>query len=138
MSLAGVGVCAPRYTEAGGGFPGPTWTGQGTQDLTLQLELTHQLRLSLSLGKLEVTAVPLNSMVWLMRAFCSWEINLQASKDTLDGGDLLGDGRHHSGGDGPSFQLRTPVPHPCQHWTGARLHQGPQGAGQTGIHGLLF
>lgn len=35
------------------------------------MELANPLRLSLDLGKLEVTAMPLTFVVWLMRAFCS-------------------------------------------------------------------
>lgn len=43
------------------------------QDLTLQMELANPLRLSSGLGKLEMTAMPLTFLVWLMRAFCSGE-----------------------------------------------------------------
>lgn len=37
--------------------------------------------------------MPLTSIVWLMKALCSWEINLQASKDTQHGVGVLGEGR---------------------------------------------
>lgn len=41
--------------------------GKAPQDLTLHLELANLLSLSLGLGKLEATAMPLTFVVWLMR-----------------------------------------------------------------------
>ena len=58
--------------------------GKESQGLTLQLESSDQLRLSSGLDKLETTPMPLTSVVWLMRASCSWEIKPLASEDIQD------------------------------------------------------
>lgn len=91
--------------------------------------------------------MPLTSVVWLMKAFCSWEINPQVREDAQDRqGELLGQGwgtavgatqlteaSDFCPGDAP------PPPIPIHwHWAGVWLYQGLRRSGQISMHGFLF
>lgn len=61
------------------------------------MELANPLRLSLGLGKLEVTAMPLTFVVWLMRAFCSGQSISKPVPTLGQVGASVGRGRHGVG-----------------------------------------
>lgn len=111
--------------------------GKEPPDLTLQLESSNQLRLSAGVGKFEATAVPLTSVVWLMRTSCSGEVNPQAAARTpRTGRRALGQGQFPKAqvfcfGGGPSI-------HTHRHWASVWLHQGLRRSRQISMRGLLL
>lgn len=104
--------------------------------LTLQLESTNQLRLCAGVGKFEAIAMPLTSVVWPMRAFCSGEVNPRAARTLRTGRRALGHGQFPKAqifcfGGGPSI-------HTHWHWASVWLHQGLRRSRQISMHGLLL